>query len=415
MATPQTRHDYQMEDREGAPSPQARRVGEAHTVSRGQSPQPPEGALEELRNHEPMLNARKAKCRKQVTARTVLPRENRINFCCMRGLFSNGENFHPEVHLTAAGVATLHKTARCAQVWVCPICSAQISARRAAELQGAVDQWVEDGGDVVLLTLTHHHDRNDDLADLMAAQADATQGFWRQGSLRRTLNLAGLVGRVSGLEVTYGLKTGWHPHRHVVMFIDRLSEEDKCRFAKRLKKYWQNACERAGLKASYEHGADVRFGHQAAGKYTAKFGLEVTLNHAKNQKGDRFSPWALLDYIDETGEAWAVDRFREYAQVMKGRRQLSWSRGLKERFGVDEVSDEDACGEQEESTSTPVLVLPGDTLMRLRTSKLGDLLPELLMLVEKKDYRGVEGLVRVVRGGVGWLDGHGPPLPHAAP
>ena len=44
----------------------------------------------------------------------------------------------------------------------------------------------------------------------------------------------------------------------------------------------------------------------------------------------------------------AAALFREFVQVTKGKRQLSWSNGLKARFFVDEKTDEELAEEKDE-------------------------------------------------------------------
>jgi hypothetical protein len=44
----------------------------------------------------------------------------------------------------------------------------------------------------------------------------------------------------------------------------------------------------------------------------------------------------------------AMALFREFAECFKGKRQLSWSNGLKARFFVDEKTDEELAAEKDD-------------------------------------------------------------------
>jgi len=136
--------------------------------------------------------------------------------------------------------------------------------------------------------------------------------------------------------VTYGHETGWHPHRHVLIFVER--DEYAEYVWTMLTDAWVKACSRSGLTASESRGLDVR-GGESAGAYVAKLGLEVALAVGKRGRGvHRFGPWQLLDEA-RNDVSWAANAFRMYAHSMKGRRHLVWSRGLREHFGLVELTD----------------------------------------------------------------------------
>jgi hypothetical protein len=73
---------------------------------------------------------------------------------------------------TADGDPVVLGTQKCARIWLCPVCSAKIRMKRAAEITRAVVAWIQAGGTCYLVSLTARHDYQDRLADLM----DAIQG-----------------------------------------------------------------------------------------------------------------------------------------------------------------------------------------------------------------------------------------------
>ena len=113
-------------------------------------------------------------------------------------------------------------------------------------------------------------------------------------------------------------------------------------------------CEKAGLGTpSFRHGIKLDDGSRAA-HYVAKgmWGLEdeMTKGHTKKGKAGGETPFDLLRaYLADGQDAQAAALFREFAECFRGKRQLSWSNGLKARFYVDEKSDEQLSEELEDN------------------------------------------------------------------
>ena len=83
-----------------------------------------------------------------------------------------------------------------------------------------------------------------------------------------------------------------------------------------------------------------------------KWGLEdeMTKGHTKKAKAGGETPFDLLRaYLADGQDAQAAALFREFAECFRGKRQLSWSNGLKARFYVDEKSDEQLSEELEDN------------------------------------------------------------------
>lgn len=296
---------------------------------------------------EPEWSPISPKWRLQRVAKALLPSQRQLQSCYAHTRGGEVEVWRSAQRQTAAyrGLCT------CKGIWICPVCSARIAAVRAAELTAAIATHRAAGGTVLLATFTTSHTREDELGELLAAQADAQARFWRQRRVRQCMEAVGLVGRVTAQEVTYGHASGWHPHRHALLFLARGIDQGRLStLLELLAPEWRRAAARAGVNASLAHGLDLR-GGDAAGEYVAKLGLEVALAVRKlGRGGDRFGVWQLLDQADQ-GASWAGPAFVTYARAMKGKRHLVWSDGLKKRLGVDEVTDEDimeADGDQDE-------------------------------------------------------------------
>jgi hypothetical protein len=236
----------------------------------------------------------------------------------------------------------------CGSVWTCPVCAAKIAERRRVELLHAIDTHKAAGGALSLLTLTTPHQRGDNLAALLEQQGKALQGFLRDRKVKEVFAEMGYLGQVRALEVTHGRRSdrnnGWHPHFHILQFHQVAGREaDRKDWTARLYLRWVVYCEKAGLGTpSFRHGIKLDDGTKAR-QYVTKWGLEdeMTKGHTKKAKAGGETPFDLLRaFLDDKEDGQAAALFREFAECFRGKRQLSWSNGLKARFKMEEKTDE---------------------------------------------------------------------------
>ena len=279
----------------------------------------------------------------------------------------------------------------CGSVWACPVCAAKVAERRRAEIIGAMAAHKAAGGGVFLLTLTAPHQRGDCIVDLLAKHAKALRRFWSLRSVKTTLADMGNLGQIRAAEVTHGRRSefnnGWHPHHHVLLFVGGGGVDEATRkdWAVRLYLQWSASCEAFGLGVpSFAHGLKLDDGSKASA-YVSKWGLEdeMTKGHTKKaSKGE--TPFDFLRAVlADASDKEAGRLFVEFAEAFKGKRQLTWSPGLKRRFGIGEVSDEELAAKQ-------------DDLARL----LGSLSVIQWRAVLRADGRGE--LLRLAAGPGGW-------------
>lgn len=239
----------------------------------------------------------------------------------------------------------------CGSVWACPVCAAKISERRRVEVLAAMDQHQQNGGTVLMLTLTNPHTATDDLKAMLAAQGKAMDRFKGARATKALLASMGHIGNIRAWEITHG-QNGWHPHFHILLFVDSGLNLEEYRFA--FWQAWANACRLAGLPSpSLTHGVRLDDGNQAS-EYVSKgmWGLdrEITKGHIKKaRKGS--TPFDLLRTYFATKDEQSAELFREYAENFKGRNQLLWSKGLKALFDVVDRSDEETSAMIEENAA----------------------------------------------------------------
>lgn len=270
--------------------------------------------------------------------------------------------------------ARLGKVKTCGSVWACPVCASKVAEQRRRELNFAMLEHVKGGGHAYLITLTFPHYIEQTLGELMGPFTKARQSFQNCRAWKKVMELAGKVGVVNSLEVTYGAGNGWHPHLHMLVFtgphaFGEGEADDAGRLTsaaiEHLKGEWVRLLEKRSLVHSGNrewargYGLDVRGGSKAA-EYIAKWGhdeawgmsSELTSSHAKTGKRDtwgtrdHYTPFQLLA-MAQAGDGRAICAFREFVSVFDGKRMLTWSKGLKAHFGIAEMDDEDAAAEQE--------------------------------------------------------------------
>jgi len=264
--------------------------------------------------------------------------------------------------------ASLTGLNRCGNLHTCPVCAAKVGELRRKQLSAGMVQHVKNGGAAYLLTLTFPHEADMALAESMAKFDKARQRFQNSRQWKSFKKSGAVLGVVNSLEFTVSQENGWHPHIHALIFCKRkaFGEDVPVNVHGDLTSYqiedlqhlWCNILFKVGLgdnsklQDMLKHALNVRGGEMAA-EYIAKFGRderwgassELARSHAKiGTAGERwgtlhFTPFQLLVWA-EGGDGWAVHRFREYAEAVEGKRALTWSRGLKNALGVEDIDEE---------------------------------------------------------------------------
>jgi hypothetical protein len=234
---------------------------------------------------------------------------------------------------------------RCGSIWTCPVCAKQITEKRREELLIANRKWSAMGNYLYMITLTNSHNVTHDLNYLKLSQRKAMTRFFKGRKAEFLMSWLGKKYHITNYEVTYG-SNGWHPHHHILIFSDQYLGISKfSELEIELKKHWINCCRLSGLPLpSMEHGLDLQDGTFTA-NYISKWGLEyeMTKGHIKKGRKESYTPFDLLQKsIDDSliYSRTSSSLFQEFAIAFKGARQLSWSRGLKKLFGLNDVDDQ---------------------------------------------------------------------------
>lgn len=237
---------------------------------------------------------------------------------------------------------------------LCPVCGPRIADLRRDEVAKIIDWATGQGLHPVMLTLTTANKSGDHLAPMADAQKAALRRL--KNDRRYQKRKPDIEGVVSAFETTHG-GNGWHPHIHLLLLVKARTMGKALRLVAGLRAAWVAAAKAEGLHAG-RAGFKANAGEKAA-QYMAKWDLAHEVASAPSKKGrDKGkTPGQLLRDAYE-GDAQALVLWAEYARAMKGKSVLRFSPGLKEKAGIDEVSDEDAA--KPDDKRQLIDIIPGD-------------------------------------------------------
>ena len=229
----------------------------------------------------------------------------------------------------------------CGMRWVCPVCAAKITEKRRREVSSGLENWQ---GGSFMIAYTLQHTRENKLTDLRVILNDSFRKMQQSRSWRNLKAVYGVVGQISSQEITWG-ENGWHPHKHALMLTERKVFQDDLLEIEEIISYefrqqiWKN-----GGYSHPEYGVKLSIGDtKQMGDYVGKgeWGTpeELTKSGFKHGRKDNLSPFELALWAS-SGDAYPIYLFREYAESMKGVKQLVYSRGLRSRLNMEIEKDD---------------------------------------------------------------------------
>ena len=321
----------------------------------------------------------------------LLPCE-RVASC---GQKSTGQHVTLHVH---DGHAHFGAIETCGSVWTCPVCAAKVTEGRKADIEAILAAHAAEGGVAFMATLTVPHTAFSRCRALRKGVSTAWSKVKSGKAWVTARECYGWQGDIRALEVTHG-RNGWHPHLHVlILFRPGTSKRDTYGFGGWLFDAWARAVERLGMGACHRDAfswelADVEGG---AGQYVGKWGaaLELTKAHIKAARAGGRTPWQILSDYAAGRSAEDARLFREYAAAFKGARQLTWSRGLRDRYQIDEPAADIELAAAPQLPETQVATMDG-ALFRavVKAGKTA----ELLDVLESSGIEGVHRLLATLR------------------
>ncbi len=249
-----------------------------------------------------------------------------------------------EVRQTDSGRAYFAGLVSCGSVWTCAPCAAKIARTRQLEVTTLLGRHLTAGGTALFLTLTVPHDVGQPLRELRATVAAAWSKLLAGKGWQTLCARYGLIGSIRALEVTHG-RAGFHPHLHVLLFCERrMNDAELAALHAALFGRWAREVERKGLRAPLPGLCPLKVIYSAdVADYLTKISavLELTRTDGKRARGGNRSPFQVLSDYATTRRPADAAIWREWAEGMKGARQLTFSKGLRERYAVEETTDEE--------------------------------------------------------------------------
>lgn len=337
--------------------------------------------------------------------RALLWNETRSPRLCSCGRARHAEVVSVRLTDGTAGFAGV-KT--CGNVWICPVCNAKIMARRSLEIGTALGFAQLLGLRTAFLTFTMRHHEGQRLSELWDAIALAWKYIVSGAPWVRTKAKHGIVGFIRVTEVTWG-GNGWHVHLHVILLFESKSVDIESLHAWMFAR-WQKKIVSLGYEAPLMAGQDAQLigvNERVADYLTKstdrgkvirraapKLAQELTNTQAKRARTvfSTRSTWELLDDWFGLGDAAAENRWHEFEASSKGRRQIGWSRGLRELLGmaIEKTDEEIAAEEIGTRQDDLVRITPAGWSQAVRTP---DLLPAILTTTERAGFAGLRALL----------------------
>ena len=320
---------------------------------------PPSETLEKIRDtrrrrYELLSSIRSCYIAEGKKKRLFLPTEYHRTSLCKHAMTGAEVHLFKKVAEVKKGYFVGLQT--CGSVWTCPICANRIQEVRRQEIATAMDYFYKTGKQVCMVTFTFPHTAKDTLKELLKCFAEALHDFKSGNPWTKFKNKYGFEGLIRSLEITRG-GNGWHPHTHELLFIDKSVNEEE--FKKWMFERWLKVCIKSGLvdandlkkqKQFLEHSLDFKF-NCSTSDYLAKFddksnwGIDREIAKASTKQGkkDGMHPFELAHRGYNS-------LFIEYTEAIKGRAQLFWSRGLKDKVGLNDIQDEDITEENDDDS-----------------------------------------------------------------
>lgn len=360
-------------------------------------------------------------------------------------------NLDVELRVGEEGLAGFSNLQTCGSVWACPLCSSRILATRRDELTKLVHGAVEQEMAIGFATKTIRHHKGQSLSELLTILSKAQQAVGRDRAVRAKREELGFVGYVRRLEITHG-SNGWHPHYHELQLFETDVTEAQLQELHDLEfRAFQKRAINMGVAAPLPQAQDSRLvrakrqksqlnpedkeqldiedvediiDYMSKGTYnglqedendTSRDGETTALKLARvkletpgiahemasdvTKKGKRGSrtPFEILTSVVETGDCDDLSLWHEFEQASRGKRLMTWSRGLKQMFGIGEVTDEDAAAEETADRKMEKISLDWDVLAMSGRAKVGG------MLINAARSHGIDGAIELCHElGVDW-------------
>ena len=277
--------------------------------------------------------------------------------------------------------------ATCGSVWACSVCSAKVLTIRSEEIGTAVDVWAKRDGRFIFETLTLSHSKHDSLSKVWASVSKAFTST-NSGTFSKLHEEFGQVGYMKVVEVTHGIN-GWHVHLHLLRFISRqLTQCELSEWSTSIFTRWAASLVKQGFKvpqAKYHVFELVESPEKIKGYFAKNFdnsnvlpGMELSSSGVVRGHG----MWGVLDVALASRSSEACRIWEEWERTSRGKRQISWSKNLRNLLGLGkQLSDDEAVSSID--SFVPLIAIDGASVRLL--GRLGSIQSRVLRAIEQSD------------------------------
>lgn len=240
----------------------------------------------------------------------------------------------------------------CHSVWACPICAPEIRAAWGGRIAAGILARLGDGGGVSFGTSTLSHAKAQPLRSTYGLVVSCWHAVSTDKSVRKFRKAHGWSGFIRTSEVTWGQRSGWHPHMHWLDWWEDVPSSEELRsYQDVVYGAWSRAVVRIGGRYSSpgngvlvlpvsENDDSEKLGNYLTDITPRSAAFELTSISTKAARLEGMAPFQLLAKVYGPGSKPWVDLWWEYEQATKGRRMIGASRGLLAALGIDEDDPE---------------------------------------------------------------------------
>ncbi len=246
---------------------------------------------------------------------------------------------------------------RCSSIWSCPVCLARVSERRRIEIETGIKNFLTSShgpsshGRIVHCVFTLQHHAEDSLKLSLNRLNNSFSEFCDHRQWSMAVSRFGIEGYIKSFELTKGVN-GWHPHLHVAFFFD--NEIKPKEVHKWMRERWISKVQSQGGLST---GLFIDFRREMnANNFSDYLTKNWNITHELTKSNSKSKSMNILIYKGFHGDNESCMSVREYIDTMRGKRMLRWSKGLKDKLGIDDKEDE-AINEQETGTRDLFLLI----------------------------------------------------------
>jgi len=258
-------------------------------------------------------------------ARHLLERSGRVHRLMACGVaLSVGREFVEVFQSPDSARGKVVGICRCGQTLCCPVCAPRVSAFRAEEVADGYKNAAGMGWDAYLVTLTAPHVRESSLMEEALWWRESWRWAFADGRASKEIK-ADWLGFINSAEMTYGERSGWHFHRHLLLFV----KPDMGPLAVAMMRARWLAAVRRGHRDNggiEQHAFDAKpMDNKLMAYYIAKVGAELNATTTKDSQ----TPLSLLRAAALAGDQCPL--WVEALEVSSGLKigSCRWSRGLR--------------------------------------------------------------------------------------